>query len=173
MFLRIPFAFLKRGWIPISLFLIFTFISNIFFSHGKVLYSFGTVVITEEGLAVATVRTLRVFFMIAGAKILTLSTPLETLVGALGNTLRPFEKIGLPVSDFFSVMGLTLKCFPRLKDYLAENYKNHKDREDFDGFWIKAGTIASFLLPMFMQSMRSPEMFFPDLSGSKGQEGSE
>lgn len=160
--LRIPFASLKRGWVPISFFLIFTFISNIFFSHGKILYSFGSVVITEEGLHIAIMRTLRIFFMVAGAKILTATTPFDVLVEALGNTLKPLEKIGLPVGEFFTTMGLTLKCFPRLKDHLSENYRNHKDQVKFRGFLGKARIISSFLLPMFIQSMQSPEMFFKE-----------
>ena len=160
--LRIPFASVKRGWIPISFFLAFTFISNMFFSHGKIIYSIGSIVITEEGLRMASLRTLRIFFMVAGAKILTATTPFEALVAALANTLKPLEKTGLPVNEFFSIMGLTLKCFPKLKDYLAENYKNHKDKGENDGFLKRAKIISSFLLPMFIQSMQSPEIFFEE-----------
>jgi len=133
-----------------------------FFSHGKIIYSIGSVVITEEGLRMASLRTLRIFFMVAGAKILTATTPLEALIGALCRTLMPLEKAGVPVNEFFSIMGLTLKCFPKLKDYLAENYRNHKDRGENDGFLKRAKIISSFLLPMFIQSMQSPEIFFEE-----------
>ncbi|MEK7712749.1 MAG: energy-coupling factor transporter transmembrane component T [Nitrospirota bacterium] len=161
--LRIPLASLKRGWLPISLFLAFTFMSNVFFSHGKILYSIGSIVITEEGLRLATVRTLRIFFMVAGAKILTATTPLDVMVETLRKTLSPLEKIGMPVvGDFFSVMGLTLKCFPRLKDYLGENYRNHKNNTESKGFWGRVNIVSSFLLPIFIQSLQSPEMFFQE-----------
>jgi len=133
-----------------------------FFSHGKIIYSIGSVVITEEGLRMASLRTLRILFMVAGAKLLTATTPFEALVAALANTLKPLEKTGLPVSEFFSIMGLTLKCFPKLKDYLAENYRNHKNRGVNDGFLKKAMIISSFMVPMFMQSMQSPEIFFEE-----------
>jgi len=158
--MRLQFASVKRGWIPISFFLAFTFVSNMFFSHGKILYSLGSVVITEEGLRIAAMRTLRIFFMVAGAKILTATTPFDVLVAALGKTLKPFGKIGLPVDEFFSMTGLTLKCFPRLKDYLAENYRNYKGKGGNDGFLKKVRIISTFLLPMFIQSIQSPEMFF-------------
>lgn len=160
--LRIPIALLKRGWLPISFFLAFTFMSNVFFSHGKILYNLGPIVITAEGIHIATLRTLRIFFMVAGAKILTASTPLDVLVAGLGNILKPLEKIGMPVGDFFSVMGLTLKCFPRLKDYLGENYRNHKNNTEPKGFWGRVNIVSSFLLPMFIQSIQSPEMFFQE-----------
>lgn len=169
--LRIPLASLKRGWLPISLFLAFTFMSNVFFSHGKILYNLGPIVITAEGMHIATLRTLRIFFMVAGAKILTASTPLDVLVAGLGNILKPLEKTGLPFNDFFETMGLTLKCFPKLKDYLAENYRNHKksnpplppfSKGGVGGFLKNARVISLFLLPMFIQSIQSPEMFFQE-----------
>ncbi|MDP1759228.1 MAG: energy-coupling factor transporter transmembrane component T [Thermodesulfovibrionales bacterium] len=165
--LRIPIASLKRGWIPISFFLVFTFISNVFFSHGKILYNLGPIVITAEGMHIAAIRTLRIFFMVAGAKILTASTPLDVLVAGLGNILKPLEKTGLPLNDFFETMGLTLKCFPKLKDYLAENYRNHKNKEENSGFLGNARVISLFLLPMFAQSIQSPEMFFQEREEEK------
>lgn len=160
--LRIPIASLKRGWLPISLFLAFTFISNIFFSHGKILYDLGPIVITAEGMHIAAIRTLRIFFMVAGAKILTATTPMDVLVAGLGNILKPLEKAGLPLNDFFETMGLTLKCFPKLKDYLAENYRNHKNNTESKGFWGRVNIASSFLLPTFIQSIQSPEMFFQE-----------
>ena len=160
--IRIPFALLKSGWLPISFFLAFTFLSNVFFSHGRILYIIGSIVITEEGLRLATVKTLRIFFMVAGAKILTATTPLDVMVEALRKALNPLEKTGMPVGDFFSVMGLTLKCFPRLKDYLGENYRNHKNNTESKGFWGRVNIVSSFLLPMFIQSIQSPEMFFQE-----------
>ncbi len=162
LFLKIPFLALKRGWLPISLFLVFTFISNMFFSHGKIIVDLGFLEITEEGLHIATVRTLRIFFMVAGAKILTSTTSFDDLVKALANTLKPLEKIGIPVNEFFSTMGLTLKAFPKLKDYLVVNYKNHKDKNNTKGFMGKARILSLFLLPMFIQSMQSPEIFFDE-----------
>lgn len=166
--IRIPFASLKSGWLPISFFLAFTFLSNVFFSHGKILYSIGSIVITEEGLRIAAVRTLRIFFMVAGAKILTATTSLEVLVGALGRILMPLEKTGLPVKDFVETMGLTLKCFPKLKDYLAENYRNHKNKEENRGFFGNARIISLFLLPMFIQSIQNPEVFFKETDEKTG-----
>lgn len=161
-FLKIPFSALKRGWLPISLFLIFTFISNIFFSYGKIIFNLGFLEITKEGLHIATARTLRIFFMVAGAKILTSTTSFDDLVKAIAKALNPLEKIGIPVSEFFSTAGLTLKAFPKLKDYLVVNYKNHKDKNNTKGFMGKARILSLFLLPMFIQSMQSPEIFFDE-----------
>jgi len=158
----VPFKSLKSGWIPISLFLFFTFLSNILFQHGRILYSKGPLVITEEGLNIASLRTMRIFFMIAGAKILTATTQIELLIGAIGKILKPLERLGIPVVDFFSTMGLTMKSLPRIKDQIAETYKEKVKEGDVKGFWNRVKVISFFLMPLFIKSIQSPEIFFED-----------
>jgi energy-coupling factor transport system permease protein len=158
--LKVPFGSVKSGWIPIGIFLIFTFISNVLNQHGKILFSSGPFVITEEGFNMALIRTLRVFFMIFGAKILIATSKTEEIVHGLWRLLSPFEKTGLPVKDFFYMMGLTLKCFPVLKNMLYENYRGHIISANIKGVWSRAKVVSMFLLPMFVESMQSPEKFF-------------
>ena len=158
--LQIPLKSLKRGWIPISLFLLFTFVSNVLFQHGKILYSAGPVIITEEGLHISLIRTMRVFFMIAGAKLLVATTQMELLVGAFGKLLKPFERLGIPVVEFFSTMGLTMKSLPRLKDQVAAMYKEKIKEDNITEFWSRVRIVSMLLLPLFVKSIQSPESFF-------------
>ena len=158
--LKVPFRSVKSGWIPIGIFLMFTFISNVLNQHGKILFSSGPFVITEEGFNIAAIRTLRVLFMIFGAKVLIATSKAEEIVHGLWRLLSPFEKTGLPVKDFFYMMGLTLKCFPVLKNMLYENYKEHIISANIKGVWNRAKVVSMFLLPMFVESMQSPEKFF-------------
>jgi len=51
------------------MFLLFTFISNVFNQHGRVLYSAGPVLITHEGLMLASIRSARIILMIAESNI--------------------------------------------------------------------------------------------------------
>ncbi len=78
--LKIPFRAVKSGWMPIGIFLIFTFLSNVLNQHGKIVFVTGPVVITEEGLHIAAIRTLRVLYMIAGAKILIATSKTEEII---------------------------------------------------------------------------------------------
>ncbi len=165
--LFIPIRYVKSGWIPISLFLVFTFLGNVLFQHGKILYYAGPLVITQEGLNAASIRTLRVFFMIAGAKILTATTKVELLVGALGKMLNPLERLGIPVREFFSMMGLTMKTLPKLKEHITVAYKEKVRDGNITGFWNRAKVISLFLVPLFVKSMQSPEVFFEDESDSE------
>jgi energy-coupling factor transporter transmembrane protein EcfT len=161
-FISIPFASLKRGWVSAGLLLLFTFLSNVFFSYGAVIFNAGSFLITDEGLRTAMIRTMRIFFMLAGAKILTASLPLVEIIKAFSNMLKPLEKTGLPVYDFFSTMGLTLKCFPALKNYLAEHYEKNTAPEKVKGFLAKAKIVSALILPMLIQSINAPEIFFKE-----------
>lgn len=170
--LKIPRKTLKSGWIPITLLVFFTFLSNIFFQSGKILFLIGPFTITEEGLNIALVRTLRLLFMIAGAKILTATTNIESLVGACGRMLKPLERIGIPVVEFFSIVGLTINYLPRLKDHLVETYKQKSEEDSVLGFWGRIKGISVFLLPLIARSIRSPEIYFKNEGISEKRNGS-
>jgi len=162
---RIPFRYLKSGWIPISLFLLFTFISNTLFQPGKILFGSGPLVITVEGLDIASVRTLRVFFMIAGAKMLTSTTEVGLLINGLERIFRPLERLGVPVHEFFSTMGLTMRSLPALKEQLVKEYMEKVKEGNITGFLNRARVVSTFLIPLFVRSMQSPESFFEDEEG--------
>ncbi len=167
-----PFKKIKSGAVPIFFFLAFTFISNLFYQSGVVIAVVGSVTITEEGLRIASLRTLRVFDMVYAAKILTLLTPLEAMITSLKRVLRPLQRVGLPVHEFFSIMALTLQCFPVLKQKLYERYSEKATQHSgtskggtgtksfISNFRIAVALFASFMIPLFVESMAEPEKFF-------------
>jgi energy-coupling factor transport system permease protein len=164
---RIPFKSLKSGWIPISLFLLFTFVSNALFQPGRIRFGSGPLVITAEGLDIASVRTLRVLFMIAGAKILTSTTEFGMLANALERIFSPLERLGVPVHEFFSAMGLTMRSLPALKEQMVREYREKVKGGDIRGFLNRARAVSMFLIPLFVRSMQSPESFFDDEAGDE------
>ena len=167
-----PLKKIKTGAVPIFFFLSFTFISNLFYQSGMVIAVVGPVTITEDGLRIASVRTLRVFDMVYAAKILTIITPLEAMIGSLKRVLRPLQRVGLPVHEFFSIMALTLQCFPVLKQKLYDRYsekakqrsgtsKGGTGKRNFiSDFRTAVALFASFMIPLFIESMIDPEKFF-------------
>ena len=76
--------------------------------------------------------------MIAGAKILIATSKTEEIIHGLWRLLSPFERLGLPVKDYFHTMGLTLKCFPILKNMLYENYREQIISANIKGIWNRA-----------------------------------
>jgi len=170
--LRLPFSAIRKGWIPIGFFLAFTFAGNAIAVHGKIVFNFGSFVVTREGLTIAGLRTARVFFMILGAKILTATTTIESLVSALAKMLRPLERLGLPVKEFFSVVALSVKSLPRIKSQLGEACEERMRSTHTKGFWSRARLISLFLIPLFVKSMQTPESFFEDEPDKKEKKGS-
>jgi len=165
--LRLPFALLKAGWIPIGMFLLFTFASNVFNQHGRILYRAGPVLITYEGLFLACMRSARIFLMIGSVKFLMATTSPDALIQAMARLLGPFERAGVPVKDFFHTMGLTLKCFPILQDEITAQYRKTIAEVGNGTLWNKARALAMFLLPLFIESIRSPEVFFRESETSE------
>jgi energy-coupling factor transport system permease protein len=159
-FVKMPLKTMKAGWLPISIFLLFTFTSNAVGRHGRVLFSAGVFIITDEGIHIAAVRTIRVLLMIGGAKVLMSVTKAEEMIDGLGRLFGPLERVGLPARDFFHTMGLTMKCFPVLKNLASEAYKENMRTCDKPGFWGRARVVSSFLMPLFVKSLQSPESFF-------------
>jgi len=160
--LRIPLKSLMSGWIPIAIFLIFTFAGNALFQQGRIVFSAGPVFLTEEGLSIASMRTMRLFFMITGAKILTATTKIELLIIACGNLLKPLEFLRVPVREFFSIMALTVKSLPELKNEIIETYRGQIKDAGITGFRNRAKLISLFLMPLFVKTIQSPERFFKE-----------
>ena len=156
----LPLKRVRGGIVPITLFLLFTFAGNLFFQPGRILYGNDLLSVTDEGLLMAAIRTLRILSMIFAAKILTGILSMDEMIHSLEAVLKPLERIGLPVKDFFCVMGLTLKAFPVLMNHLVKTYREEITNQDNHGFRRRMRHIVSFLLPVFVESIRSPEAFF-------------
>jgi energy-coupling factor transport system permease protein len=160
--LWIPRKSLMSGWIPITIFLIFTFTGNALFQQGRIIFNAGPVVLTDEGLSMASIRTMRLFFMITGAKLLTATTKIELLIAACGNILKPLEFLRVPVREFFSIMALTVKSLPELKNEIISTYREQINDAGITGFWNRAKQISLFLMPLFVKTIQSPERFFKE-----------
>lgn len=98
--------------------------------------------------------------MIAGAKILTATTGMESLLHALGKILKPLNYLGVPVNEFLSTMLLTTKSLPKLKEQIVNNYREKMHNGNIRGFWNRVKIISAFLLPLFVKSIRSPKNVF-------------
>ncbi len=156
----IPFKHLKKGWILIVFVLFFTFIGNLFFHHGKIIYNTGYFYITEEGVNKALIRTLRILFMIVGVKILTAKTEISLLIKAVERLLMPLEKIGLPVKEFFQITVLTYKSLPIIKDNIYSLYNESKKTGVESNIYGRIQNLAVILMNFFINSIKSPEKFF-------------
>jgi len=150
---RVPISILKRGIIPITLFLAFTFFSNILFQTGRVIYEFWGIAVTEEALARSSHLTLRLFMLIMGAKILTATTSAEEIITALTVLLGPVSR-WKPIKDFISTMSLTLRFLPIIYDEARNLYKEALKNSPEAAFTDKIRLFALLVTPLFERSMK-------------------
>ncbi len=158
----LPFRKLRSGIVPISLFLSVTFLANLLFNTGKIVYESGPFIITEEGLRLASIRALRVFLLIAGAKFLTIMSTLDEIISAMGTLLKPLEKLGLPIRSIFDTMALSVKVLPLIKQRISDEYNARVKEAQKSGIKEKASIVLQFLLPVFFESIHNPEAFLAD-----------
>lgn len=151
--IRVPISILKRGIIPISLFLTFTFFSNILFQTGRVIYEFWGIVVTEEALTRSSHLTLRLFMLIMGAKILTAATSAGDLVRAVTLLLGPVGR-WKPVKDLISTMSLTLSFLPIIYDEAQNLYRETLKNSPEAALTDKIRLSALLVAPLFERSMK-------------------
>ncbi len=159
---------IRSGAIPISILLLGTFFGNIFFEQGKIILNFWGVEITEEGLKVGVIRSIRVFLIIIGVKILNITSKTDDLIDAFGNLLKPLKIIKLPVKEFIELMKLTIETLPKLKIAIKNNYKEYKINNNVSGFSGKIRLLTDLLIPIIISTINSPEKFFKKLDKEEG-----
>ncbi len=126
---RIPVSTLKRGIVPIVIFLTFTFISNVLLQQGEEVYKFLGLAVTHEGLVLGGELTLRLIILILGAKILTATTRAEELVEGIGSLLGPIGRLDY-TKELIYTMSLTLRMLPIVYDEAIESYKSIKNSNE-------------------------------------------
>ncbi|UCG77787.1 MAG: hypothetical protein JSV21_09440 [Nitrospirota bacterium] len=158
----LPYRKLKTGFVPISIFLFITFITNVLFYPGRIMFDLGPFIITEEGIRIASIRTMRVLLLIYGAKFLTIVSPLDESLNALGELLRPLEKVGLPIRELFRTMSLSVKILPIVKSRIHEEYKSRIAEGERKGMKDKVFIVYKFLMPVFLRSISDPASFIDE-----------
>ncbi|RJR16435.1 MAG: hypothetical protein C4581_10100 [Nitrospiraceae bacterium] len=147
-----PASVLRRGLVPITLFLAFTFISNLLFQEGRIIYRIFGLSLTEEGILRGGRLTLRLLILILGAKVLTSTTKAEELVAGLGRLLGPFGRTGF-VRELILTMSLTLRLLPVVYDEALELYKDVRNSQGTN-LMGKVRLAVSLLTPLFERSMQ-------------------
>jgi len=165
---KVPLSSLKRGIIPITLFLTFTFISNLLFQEGHVVYKIFGLPLTYDGLVRGGELTLRLFILILGAKVLTSTTGAEELVNAMSGLLGPVGRIGF-VQELIYTMSLTLRLLPIVYEEAVEVYRNLKNADE-PGLSAKIRLSVELLTSLFNRSLeKAREMSVNEETSMSGE----
>lgn len=152
-------VFLK-GMKPVIFIVVCTALLNLFYTSGTVLWSFGVLKITEEGLWKAGFMVLRILMLIACTLLLTYTTSPIALTDGLERLLRPLKKVRFPVHELSMMMSIALRFIPTLIQETDKIISAQKARgADFDtgNLVHKAKALIPILIPLFISSFRRAE----------------
>lgn len=154
---NIPVKYIIKGVKPLRWIILFTFVINIFFLPGDVIWSFGFMTITRQGIEQAIFMAIRLIFLVVGTSILTLTTSPIELTDGIERLLNPFRKVGLPVHELAMMMTIALRFIPTLLDETDKIMKAQMSRgADFESKNLinRAKNLVPLLVPLFVSAFR-------------------
>lgn len=155
---KIPFKFMLKSIKPLMFFVVFTAILNILFTRsGEVLWHYGFLTVTRDGVLNAVYMIIRIVFLIMGTSLLTYTTSPIELTDGIERLLRPFSKIGLPSHELAMMMSIALRFIPTIMEETDKIKKAQTARgADFESGNVlkRAKALIPLLIPLFISAFR-------------------
>ena len=154
---KVPFRYMMRGLKAIIVLLLITVVFNLFIIPGEVIWDFGILKITREGLSQAGFMAVRLIYLIIGSSVMTLTTTPIALTDGLERLLSPFARIGFPAHELAMMMTIALRFIPTLIEEADKITKAQTARgADFEtGSLIdRAKAMVTILVPLFVSAFR-------------------
>jgi len=154
---RISIKHYLKGLKPLLIIILLTSTMHFFLTPGKEIWSWGVLVLTEEGLWQGFFMGLRLALLILITSVLTLSTTPISLTDGIENLLNPFKRIGIPAHELAMMMTIALRFIPTLIEETEKIMNAQKARgADFEsGNIINRGkALVPILVPLFISSFR-------------------
>lgn len=155
---KVPLKFILRGLKSIVIIILFTVVLNIFMSSGKtVLFHYGFITVTLEGIYNAGIMALRLIFLIIGSSLLTLTTSPIELTDGIEILMKPLKRLGVPSHEIAMMMTIALRFIPTLLEETDKIMNAQTARgADFEtGNLIqRAKSMVPILVPLFISAFR-------------------
>lgn len=160
---------------------VFTAVLNLFFSSGESAYEplwkWGIVSVTWESIVNAVFLAVRLFLLVLGTAILTLTTTPVALTDGIEFLLKPLAVIKVPVHELALTMSIALRFIPVLVEETNRIIAAQKARgADFDtgGLIRRAKAMIPVLVPLLVSAFRRAEELGDAMdarcySGAKGR----
>ncbi len=154
---RVPLSFMLRGMKAIFLLLLLTIVFNLFLTPGEAIFAWHRVVITKEGVRIASLMAIRLVFLIIGSSVMTLTTTPNQLTDGMEALMRPLKKLHFPVHEVAMMMSIALRFIPILMEETDKIMKAQMARgADFEsgGIIRRARALVPLLVPLFVSAFR-------------------
>lgn len=178
---RVPFGRVLRSVKMILFLIIFTAILNLFFYSGESAYEplvkWGIIKITQESVVNMIFLSFRLFLLVMGTAVLTLTTTPVALTDGIESLLTPLKWIRFPVHELALIMSIALRFIPTLMDETNRIIAAQKARgANFEsgGLIKRAKAVVPILIPLLVSAFRRAEdlgdaMDARCYSGAKGR----
>lgn len=155
---RVPLSKVMRSIRGVLVLLLLTGILNIFFTPGDtVLWQWGVLTLTTEGIHRGALMMLRLIALIAFSAMLTLTTTPILLSDGVESMFRPLKKYKLPVHEFSMMMTIALRFIPILMDEADKIMKAQRSR----GGDLASGSVGkrikglvAIIIPLFFNALK-------------------
>ncbi len=155
---KVPIRFLFRGIKSIMVIILFTVFLNVFLTQGeRVLWEWGFLVVSVEGILMAVKMCIRLILLIISSSLLTLTTTPIQLTDGIEFLLKPFQKIGVPSHEIAMMMSISLRFIPTLLEETDKIIKAQQARgADFESGNLleRSKNLIPILVPLFISAFR-------------------
>ena len=154
---KVPVKFMFKGLRSILFILMITVVFNIFLTPGEILWNWGILKVTKEGLIVAGKMTIRLTYLVIGSSLMTLTTTPNQLTDGLESLMKPLSHLKVPVHEIAMMMSIALRFIPILLEETDKIMKAQIARgADFESGNIiqKAKALVPLLVPLFVSAFR-------------------
>lgn len=179
-FSRVPFGSVLRSVKMILFLIVFTAILNLFFYSTEgvhLIWQWGILALSWESIVNMIFLALRLFLLVMGTSILTLTTAPVELTDGIESLLKPLKYIKFPVHELALIMSIALRFIPTLMDETNRIIAAQKARgADFEtgGLFKRAKAMIPVLIPLLVSAFRRAEELGDAMdarcySGAKGR----
>lgn len=154
---KVPVKFIFKGLKTIFMLLLITIFFNMILTPGEVVWKLGFIKITKEGLVLAGTMAIRLVYLVIGSSLMTLTTTPNQLTDGLEKSLRPLNKIHIPVHEIAMMMSIALRFIPILTEELEKIMKAQTARGiDFEsgGLLKRVKSMVPIIVPLFVAAIR-------------------
>ena len=157
-FSGVPFYKLLRSVTGVLFLLLFMAILNLFFYQGEtVWWSWKFITITKEAVYYTIFLSVRLFLLVLGSSLLTLTTTPVALADGIESLLSPLKLVRFPVHELALIMSIALRFIPILTDETGRIMNAQKARgADFEtgGLIKRVKAIVPVLVPLLISAFR-------------------
>lgn len=149
--------FVLRGLRPLYYILFFTVVLNFFLTPGEVIWKWGFLSVTAEGMRQGIFMGWRLLLLVLTTSLITLTSSPIALTDGIERLLHPLRRLGVPAHELAMMMTIALRFIPTLLEETDKIMKAQMARgADFDtgNLVQRARGMVPLLVPLFISAFR-------------------